>query len=589
MRIQKTSQLITMFIVVLSLLTIGCAIWSRYYRIIQESIFEQRRLMFNSTEQLARGSDRLTAAVRAYAVTGERHHYDAFQKELMVDRNRDIAVEGLRQIGLTPLEQQLINTAKLNSDNLVRLENQALAAVASNDLARATQLVYGREYETAKAAIMDPIAECRRVLEQRLTTQAMALAGRARLLTNIALVFLILNAGAMTGALLMFYRRRVVNPLAQLNRNLRDLLAKKSEARVEYQEDASEIGELARSMESYRISVEEAERQRWVKTRAVDMSESLQGVEQGGCIWLESEPGRGSTFYFTVWLGIGAAASAKVVPERLSKLRVLVVDDNPAAREILQEPLSTIVCHVDAVGSGMEAITAIQKQDSSAPYDLIFMDWRMPGMDGFQATGKIRADGRFKTMPIVAMTAHATIEERRRCLAAGMNEHVSKPIDPGLLFETVGRFYQTPSESPPQANERPQVPQNDEALPDVPGLDTFDGLSRVGKNRKLYLKLLRQFVEQQGPAGEQIASALVSDDNSGAERLAHTLKGVAANLGARTVQTAAGALEKAIRERAPAEQIKSAQEQLRKSSQNYAFEECQVLVNQALQNGSMTL
>ena len=429
----------------------------------------------------------------------------------------------------------------------------------------------------------------------------------------------------------------------------------------------------------------------------------------GGRIWLESEPGAGSTFSFTAWFELSAARSARrIVPERLSRLRVLVVDDNAAAREILQEPLRAIVSRVDVVASGTEAITAVGQADATAPYDLVFMDWRMPGLDGFQttrriksdetlahqpaivlvtafgreevreeaerlhldgflvkpvtksmivdtlvnlfgdpthggavasvpaneqagrlrrarillvedneinqqiavellegagatvrvagngreavqilsdgpqpppfdlvlmdlqmpemdgyqATANLRADRRFASLPIIAMTAHATLEERQRCLASGMNDHVAKPIDPAVLFDTLGHHYRPPVEpdaiaSRPSEAQAGLEPGDDVKVPSIEGLDTADGLMRVAGNRRLYLKLLRQFVEQQGQAPARIGEALTAGDATVAERLAHTVKGVAGNLGAGPVQAAAAALEQAIAGRGDAGRIEA--------------------------------
>jgi CheY-like chemotaxis protein len=196
---------------------------------------------------------------------------------------------------------------------------------------------------------------------------------------------------------------------------------------------------------------------------------------------------------------------------------------------------------------------------------VVLMDLQMPEMDGYQATAKLRADTRFATLPIIAMTAHATIEERQRCIAAGMNDHISKPIDPANLFETVGKFYKPTSSTGTLVKGEVKSPgvvtTDDNAIPVIADLDTADGLTRVAGNRKLYLKLLCQFVEQQGPAVTQITEALARSDAALAERLAHTLKGVAGNIGAKPVQAAAAVLEKAIRSKAPASDVESAKQQ----------------------------
>src|SRR6185369_10432884 len=159
----------------------------------------------------------------------------------------------------------------------------------------------------------------------------------------------------------------------------------------------------------------------------------------GGSIWLESEPGAGTTFIFTVWLEVGTAkGSTKVVPERLATLRVLVVDDNAAAREILQEPLSALTARVDVVGSGKEAIAAVKAHDATQPYDIVFMDWRMPGMDGLQASRHIKSDETLGHQPaIVMITAFGREEVREEAERLHLDGFLVKPVTKSMIVDTL--------------------------------------------------------------------------------------------------------------------------------------------------------
>ncbi|HYN40919.1 MAG TPA: response regulator, partial [Thermoanaerobaculia bacterium] len=277
--------------------------------------------------------------------------------------------------------------------------------------------------------------------------------------------------------------------------------------------------------------------------------------------------------------GAGDAPERADESARLRGLRILLAEDNEINQQIAVELLEGAGAGVTVAGNGRVAVEKLFGSRFPPPYDLVLMDLQMPEMDGYQATRKIRSDARFTTLPIVAMTAHATMEERQRCLDAGMDDHISKPIDPALLFETVRRYYK-PAEGVASAAKaeapavRAEAPQADEAPPSaeapapassvsvgqedfaVPGVDTQDGLRRVGGNRKLYLKLLREFVEKQGPAGDEIVVALAAGDTAVAERLAHTVRGVAGSLGARGVQESAAALEKGIGGKLPPEALK---------------------------------
>jgi len=301
-KIKHASQVTTIAIVLFSLLAISCVLLAQRARLVTQHAFETRLQVLSYTDQLAAGSDRLTRAVRAYAATGDRRYYEEFRKELTVDRNRDSSVERLRKLGLTDDELEQVTRAKRNSDRLVTLENQAFAAVERGDSPEAIRIVYGPEYTAAKASIMEPIAECRERLERRLTDHATELALRAKILDNIALTTLILNALSILGVVFLFYRRRVVNPLIHIDRSLRDLIARKEGAAIGHQDEASEIGEVARSIEKYRLTVAEADRQRWVKTSLAEIADGLMGIEQ------PSEFGRPllSALVPTVGAGCGA-------------------------------------------------------------------------------------------------------------------------------------------------------------------------------------------------------------------------------------------------------------------------------------------
>src|SRR6185369_2354944 len=130
---------------------------------------------------------------------------------------------------------------------------------------------------------------------------------------------------------------------------------------------------------------------------------------------------------------------------RLSGARLLLVEDNEINQQIAIELLEGAGATVKVARNGREAVEVLSNGPQPPPFDVTLMDLQMPEMDGYQATAKIRAEQRFNALPVIAMTAHATIEERQRCLAAGMADHISKPIDPGMLFETVGRFYKAGS------------------------------------------------------------------------------------------------------------------------------------------------
>ena len=404
-----------------------------------------------------------------------------------------------------------------------------------------------------------------------------------------------------------------------------------------------------------------------------------------GKIWVESEPGKGSTFSFTAEFTIQKNIVPKLqeCPDNLRGMRVLLVDDNSAAREILSELLDGFGYQVDHVASGIDAIEAIEKASHDNPYQLILMDWKMPGMDGietsrqiknqkslsnvpailmvsaytqdelkdsasdvgidafltkpvnpsmlyetikktfsqecnltprmkqdgydliglnkirgaqillaedneinqqiaievleesdfwitvvengeqavqkvkehkfdailmdinmpimdgFTATKNIRENPNNRDLPIIAMTAHAVTGYREKCIQAGMNDYLTKPMKPKELFEILIQWIPPGNRTRPNRNindtkdDPKQQPNFVLAEADLPGINIKEGLSSVLGSEKSYIKIVKLFYQKNQNTRQEIDDALNTNDIETATRIAHSVKGVAANIGAR--------------------------------------------------------
>lgn len=242
-----------------------------------------------------------------------------------------------------------------------------------------------------------------------------------------------------------------------------------------------------------------------------------------------------------------AQANPAVELEQIRGARVLIVEDNELNREVALGLLEDAHLSIDTAENGQIAIQMVAERE----YDLVLMDMQMPVMDGLDATRALRLKPEFQSLPIIAMTANVMANDRDKCTDAGMNDHLSKPIDPEALFATLLRWIKPrDSGNAPSGPSKSSSAGPDAARPtgDVPlqisGVDTKTALRRTGGHLKRYEMLLCKFAETK--AMDEIRAALVAGDTSMAQRAAHSLKGAAANLGAMAVAEDAARVETSV-------------------------------------------
>ncbi len=280
----------------------------------------------------------------------------------------------------------------------------------------------------------------------------------------------------------------------------------------------------------------------------------------GGGIRVESVPGSGSKFTFTAnfhkveksgWdslasgkFRIAGAQFNQVLVSQFRGARMLLVEDDEINQQVAREMLESYGIQVTLAVNGEEAMARLKEEQ----FDGVLMDMQMPVMDGVSTAREIRRDPQYAELPIIALTANVMVSDQNRILAAGMNDHIGKPIDPDRLVAILAKWVH-PGRTMEMPWPRETVPASaTEPLPNLPGVTVDLSVRRIGGNVALYYSLLGKFRVSERDVVSRIRAALASNDPETAERVVHTLKGIAGTLGAEALQNLAEQLEHDIRD-----------------------------------------
>ncbi len=287
--------------------------------------------------------------------------------------------------------------------------------------------------------------------------------------------------------------------------------------------------------------------------------DALQAAQQSGVgiYSVLTKPVTASTLYDTLTKAVGTEAYVEKSRQmakregnressaKLRGIRLLLVEDNEINQELAHELLTSAGVLVDVAANGREAVDKV----FANPYDVVLMDCQMPVMDGYAATLLLREDPRFTALPIIAMTANALSSDRERVLAVGMNDHITKPLDVGAMFATIGKWVVADSAPAPLTALPMPTPQGAAdalaELENLPGIDARAGLRVMAGNTTFYLRMLRKFALSERDFGPRFQAMLEAGDAGTLVRHAHTLKGLAGNIGALDLYAAADRLETA--------------------------------------------